>query len=206
MLAKLGRPLEFDRDKAIDQAVVAFWKHGYDATSISLLREVMGGISSASFYGAFHSKEALFKVIIDRYQETLGKTLAPLTDPSLPPRQAVEKALLRSARMQTDTKHPLGCLVALSLFDDSSERKALAKHVARLRAGNRAAFRALVERAIQDGHLKRSLKTVALMAAIDTFFLGMPVQARDGIRFAELKRAIMGIMTLWDLLSATSKS
>ena len=60
-MSRAGRPREFNRDEAILNAMLLFWDHGFEATSISQLREAMGGISAGSFYTAFESKEALFE-------------------------------------------------------------------------------------------------------------------------------------------------
>ena len=76
--------------------------------TIPLARAAMGGLSSASFYAAFKSKEALFRGAVRRYLDPHGQVVASLYDPKAAPRDAVERALRGSARMQTDPSHPAG--------------------------------------------------------------------------------------------------
>ena len=54
-----GRPREFDRTEALNQAMKIFWQKGYTATSMNDLDEAMG-IKSPSLYAAFGSKEDLY--------------------------------------------------------------------------------------------------------------------------------------------------
>ena len=61
MVPRAGRPREFDYERAVDTALALFWEHGYEGTSLSRLRDAMG-VSSASFYSAFGSKEQLFRL------------------------------------------------------------------------------------------------------------------------------------------------
>jgi AcrR family transcriptional regulator len=63
----MGRPREFDIEKALDTAGELFWRKGYEGTSLSDLTGAIG-ITPPSFYFAFKSKEALFKQLVDRYQ------------------------------------------------------------------------------------------------------------------------------------------
>ena len=63
----MGRPREFDIDKALDTAGELFWRNGYERTSLSDLTEAIG-ITPPSFYFAFGNKEKLFKQVVDRYQ------------------------------------------------------------------------------------------------------------------------------------------
>jgi hypothetical protein len=63
----MGRPREFDIEKALDTAGELFWRKGYEGTSLSDLTGAIG-ITPPSFYFAFKSKEALFKQVVDRYQ------------------------------------------------------------------------------------------------------------------------------------------
>ena len=113
-MARTGRPREFDRDEAVAAAMEMFWKHGFEGASIERLRDAMGGLSSASFYAAFASKEALYREVLARYLGTHGRVLESLRDARLTPRERIEQALRRSARMQTDASHPSGCMITLS--------------------------------------------------------------------------------------------
>lgn len=102
-MAQLGRPRTFDRDVAITQALHLFWEHGYDATSLSRLKATIGGgITAPSFYAAFGSKQALFNEVMERYLDTYGRVTDSLFDTNLPPRDAIELTLRRSAKMQCE--------------------------------------------------------------------------------------------------------
>jgi AcrR family transcriptional regulator len=64
----IGRPREFDADEALDKALMAFWRRGFEGTSLSDLTEAMG-INRPSLYAAFGNKETLFRLALDRYAE-----------------------------------------------------------------------------------------------------------------------------------------
>src|SRR4051812_2204960 len=113
-MARTGRPRGFDRDQAVTQAMHLFWEHGFEGVSLDQLRRVMGGVSSARFFSAFGSKEALYRETLGRYLDTHGTVMDVLRNHDLPPRERLERALRQSAAMQTETAHPTGCMVALS--------------------------------------------------------------------------------------------
>ena len=54
-----GRPREFDRDTALQSAVDAFWRRGYEATSVADLVAATG-VNRASMYDTFGNKRELF--------------------------------------------------------------------------------------------------------------------------------------------------
>ena len=202
-MARTGRPRGFDKGQAVQQAMSLFWEHGYEATSLAQLKAAMGGISAASFYAAFASKEALFREVLDHYLATHGQVMAPLYDPALRPREAIEQTLRGSARMQTDQNHPFGCLVVLSTSACSSESRHLQALLAEERRRNRAAMFACVERAIAAGDLPHSTEAGTLAAVFDTFLVGLTTQARDHVPLASLDAAISHLMHMWDRLAAT---
>ncbi|MBS7811288.1 TetR/AcrR family transcriptional regulator [Roseococcus pinisoli] len=197
-MVRTGRPRSFDREEAIDAAMKLFWEQGYEPTSLSQLREGMGGLSSASFYGAFESKEALFREVVARYIATYGQSTASLKDDSLPPREAIELALRRSARMQTEASHPPGCLVILGSSNCSPESRHIDALLAEERARNRHGIQRHVERAVAQGELPPGTDTVGLAAMFNIFLLGIAFDVKDGVPFRDIDAAITALMRRWD--------
>ncbi len=70
----IGRPLEFDPDRALDSAMQLFWRKGYESTSLQDLLGTMK-LSKSSFYQAFKSKNQLFQRSIKNYQTLLTTDL-----------------------------------------------------------------------------------------------------------------------------------
>ncbi|MFX1681403.1 TetR/AcrR family transcriptional regulator, partial [Mitsuaria sp. CC2] len=149
-MAQRGRPRTFDRDAAVTSAMHLFWEHGFESTSLSQLKAAMGaGISAPSFYAAFESKEALYKEAVERYMEIYGNLTRSLHDTSVPPREAVFLAMHRSAKMQIESGHPRGCMVALGVVGATSAgSEAVTQLLREVRNRTRAGFRACVERGI----------------------------------------------------------
>ncbi|WP_095097657.1 TetR/AcrR family transcriptional regulator [Pseudomonas sp. Irchel 3A5] len=199
-MAQMGRPRTFDRDVAITQALHVFWEHGYDATSLSQLKaHIGGGITAPSFYAAFGSKQALFTEVMERYLATHGRVTDSLFDATLPPREAIELTLRRSAKMQCEADHPKGCLVSLGLMSAcTDESKAISEPLARARNLNRAGIVACIERAISTGELPATVMPETLAAVFDSFMLGLSTLARDGVPHATLDAAVSQVMGLWD--------
>ena len=199
-MVQRGRPRTFDRDAAIISAMHLFWEHGYESTSLSQLKAAIGGgISAPSFYAAFESKEALYKEALARYMELYGKVTRSLHDTSLPPREGVFLALLRSAKMQTESGHPKGCMVALGVVGASSTgSEAVTQLLREVRSRTRAGFRTCVARGIKSGELRSSTDPTSLSIALDSFFQGLSVLARDRIKYAVIEKAVTDAMGIWD--------
>ncbi|PPU97850.1 TetR/AcrR family transcriptional regulator [Xanthomonas hyacinthi] len=197
-MAQMGRPRNFDRSEAVERAMLLFWEHGYESTSLTRLREGIGGISAASFYAAFDSKEALFKEVVDRYVASYGQVTRPLWNDAMPPRKALEQALRNSARMQTDRKHPQGCLLVVAANTCSPENSHIQALLAKERARTRNGMRYCLARARQCGDLSPAKDVGTLTAVYDTFLFGITTQARDRTPLAALERAVAEVMTLWD--------
>ena len=198
-MPRTGRPRQFDRDRALDVAMQLFWRQGYESTSLDQLKRAMGSLSAASFYGAFGSKERLYREALARYLDTHGQVVAPLHDATLEPRDALEQALRRSARLQTDVRLPRGCMLVLSAANASPENAHLQSLVADERRRTREAIRHCLDRAVDSGTLRPDCDVDGLATLADALLVGMSVQARDGIPQSAIDSAVSNLLSLWDM-------
>ena len=178
--------------------MAVFWRHGYEGASLDDLRRAMGGLSSASFYAAFGSKEALYREALGLYRRTHGLAVAPLYDAALSPRDRIERTLRASARMQSGEEHPRGCFVALSATVGSPDSVALRALTAAERRANRDAIRASVEAAVEAGELRADTDAAGLATLFEGVLLGLSIQALDGALPACLDAAVTGALAAWD--------
>ncbi len=196
-MARTGRPREFDRQAALEAALVLFWKQGYEPTSLNQLKEAMGGISPTSFYAAFGSKENLFREALALYRTTEGSVTDILRNESISPRQAVEQCLRLSVKMQTDNSHPLGCLVASGASNCGPENAAVVAMLQAERQSNRTAIKSQLQRVRANGGIADDADVNAMAEMFNTFLVGISTAARDGSSQADLNRAIDQMMRLW---------
>src|SRR5437879_12839329 len=92
-----GRPREFDREAALEQAIDVFWCHGYEATSVSDLTAAMN-INPPSLYAAFGDKEKLFLAAVERYQEQRRRSVNKVFDEARNEKTDDQQVLQNTAR------------------------------------------------------------------------------------------------------------
>ncbi|MDE2204659.1 MAG: TetR/AcrR family transcriptional regulator, partial [Burkholderiaceae bacterium] len=63
-----ARPVQFEREDALQLALQTFWRHGYEATPVAALADTMG-LSKSSLYNSFGSKRDLLLEVIAKYAE-----------------------------------------------------------------------------------------------------------------------------------------
>ena len=186
-MAQQGRPRTFVEHEVLNAAMQVFWRHGYEASSIAQLRAATG-LSSASLYGAFGSKEGLFERAIEHYIAGPGRVSELVGDLTFDPLDALGQMLHGTIEMQSDPAHPGGCLIALSATvgaggDDSMAARSV---VAARRAEDRAGVEACIRRGVDVGAIRADLDPAALAILVHSFVLGVSTQLLDGVPPAAL--------------------
>ena len=186
----MGRPREFDVDKALDLALQVFWRKGYEGASMADLTETMG-ITKPSLYSAFGNKEELFRKALDRYVDGPGGYFqVALAKPTV--RAVVEHLLHESADAVTDPNHPPGCLAVQGALSCGDAAESIKQELMSRRAKGEQDLRQRFERAIAEGDLPSGSDAADLAAYLSAILQGMAVQAAGGTtreqlhKFAEL--------------------
>ena len=193
-----GRPREFDTEKALDTALLLFWKQGYEGTSLAALTKAMG-INVPSLYAAFGNKEELFKKVLDRYiQKPASYLPKALTAPTA--RQAAENMLHGAINMVMDRNHPDGCLLVQGALASGPMGEPARLELAKRRGSAEAAVRKRFERAIQEGDLPETADAAKLARFLITVIWGMSVQASGGATKAHLKEVAEITLRSWGKL------
>ncbi len=67
----MGRPKSYDREEVLENALMLFWRKGFEGAHLQELVEVTG-LNRFSLYKEFGSKEGLFDAAMKRYMDQLG--------------------------------------------------------------------------------------------------------------------------------------
>jgi AcrR family transcriptional regulator len=180
-----GRPREFDMDKAVERALGLFWRRGYDGTSLSDLTEALG-ITRASLYAAFGSKEGLFQRVMERYEARAGayRSAADRAPTAL---EAVRLLLNGPVELHGNKKNPPGCLGVQGALACAAESEAVRRDLAARRERGEAAIKRRLQRAAKAGELPADEEPADLARYLSALIYGMAVLAAGGASRKELQ-------------------
>jgi len=211
ILKPRGRPLSFDRDKALEDAMHVFWERGYEAASISELTTAMG-ITPPSLYAAFGDKEHLFLEAIERYASGPGSGAPRALAEEPTARHALQRMLEEAAEELTRPCHPAGCMVVTAATNCSVASAHIQAALAKRRAAappNRGGgvppppaaadegIRTRIEQGVRDGELPADTDAASLANFYSTVLQGMSLQARDGASHDSLLATANTAMRAW---------
>lgn len=148
----MTRARPYDRDTALDAAMMLFWQKGFHATSLKDLEGALQ-MKPGSIYAAFHSKQALYLEALERYLRISRDTLAALAEREASPLSALAHFLRRFGTPEITQRGSAICMIVKTLVDATKEEpeiQAAAKaHLATMTGD----FAALFAKAIERGEL-----------------------------------------------------
>ncbi|HEX5461762.1 MAG TPA: TetR/AcrR family transcriptional regulator [Steroidobacteraceae bacterium] len=203
--ARRGRPLAFQRDAALEQAMRLFWSRGYEATSVSDLTEAMG-ISPPSLYGTFGDKKRLFMEAVDRYQAGPGEFARNALVEEPTGERAIRRLLMDATECFSDSRHPWGCMVVLAAINCTIESRDVVNALEGRRSDLEHAVRDRIYTARAAGEIPANTDVDALAGAVTASLYGIAIKARDGASRASLRRIVEQVMLLWPIRSGKVRS
>lgn len=192
--AKKGRPSKFDRQQVLQQAMLCFWQHGYEGTSISSLTEAMG-INAPSLYASFGDKKQLFLQAVELYL-SLGAPDAEGLE-RLSAKAQVYQLLSKLVVLYTGENTPAGCFVGTSALSVSAGAEDIQTAMAQIRQHSQAQLQAEIQQDISTGLLPANTDAQALADFTMATMQGISTLARDGATRARLQSVVELAMLAW---------
>lgn len=111
-MARTGRPRAFDKDQALERALLLFWSRGYGATSVQDLVDALA-LERGSLYGAFGDKRQFYLAAVQLYWDTYERELVAALEagPVLPALREVLANPVRAQEFASDVGAPQGCMI-----------------------------------------------------------------------------------------------
>jgi len=191
----MGRPREFDVEKALDAALCVFWRKGYEGTSYADLTEA-AGVERPALYSAFGNKEALFRRALARYEERYVDYFPEAL--GLPTARDVAARILYGAA-DLNTRYPdhTGCFGLNGVLAGPDDAEPVRQALIEFRAAGQARLRERLERAKAEGDLPEAAKPDALAAFLMAVTHGMAVQAKAGFSREMLEAVAEQALSTW---------
>jgi AcrR family transcriptional regulator len=183
---KTGRPITFDKDAALEAAMLLFWEQGFEGTSMANLIQAMG-LNPSSIYAAFGDKHALFSLAVKRYMESRAQyATKALEEPTL---QKVVRALFdNTVVFLTTPGHPPTCMTLAGAVGCSLDATPARDIMTEIRKQNEVAMRERLLQARKSGELSKDVNLDDYTRYLSSILAGLSIQAANGSTKTELKR------------------
>lgn len=192
----MARPVQFDRNQVLRDAMIVFWRQGYNATTLKDLTAVTH-LQPGSLYGAFHNKRTLFKEALNSYFKELEEfatniLLSPKEAPFTRIKRFYEELIQRSAQ-DPDRK---GCLLVNTLIETPIEDSEINHRVTQMLQVIENAIHITLKEAAENGELSPQKQPAALAKMLITGVFGMLVYNKTQPGDIELQQIINGFLSV----------
>ena len=186
----MARPVEFDENKVLTNAMEQFWKEGYEASSIQKLLDCTG-INRGTLYNSFGDKDTFFKSCVDQYNKILDKQIAAsLKNNKLNAWDAIEAYFDEAVLSVTNRHRAMGCLLVNSICESINYDKEMRKVVRASVATLRKAMLTRLKEAHKNRKMKKGVSAEFAADVIMNALHGIRVNSRDGKNPKQLRELV----------------
>ena len=186
MSPRSNRPIGFDREAALEAAMLLFWQRGYEGTSMADLTHAMG-LNPSSIYAAFGDKHTLFQLVVKRYMELRAQyAVRALEEPTL--ERFIRALFDNTVAFLTTPGHPPTCMTLAGAVGCSLDATPARDLMTAIRKQNQVALRKRLLKARKSGELPKGINVDDYTRYLSSIIAGLSIQAANGSTKAELKR------------------
>lgn len=167
-----GRPVEFDREAAVETAMHQFWKHGFSSVSVSDLADAMS-IKRSSFYNCFGDREAVFRAALEAYRQIAPDAALADVRPGQPVRPAIRRVFREICRVRASDRDARGCLVVNSIGELVGVNRELGGCIEEVVRSGVRLYERLIKQAVEQGEIEKPRDVRATARAFIAFVSGL---------------------------------
>jgi len=173
-----GRPTEFDRKVALEDAMRLFWSNGYEATSLADLLSAMG-IGRQSLYNAFGDKHSLFIEAVKHYGMQAVQQLITIFEAPGSPLGNIRTAFDTVASLATSEDY-CGCLVTNSIVELAPHNEEVRELVRAIIKRTTTAYKSALDAAVGLGEISADSDTRATARFLNSSMHSIVVMGKAG--------------------------
>jgi len=189
----VGRPREFDEETVLAAAMDAFWRKGYQATSLADLTECTC-INKASLYRVFGDKHQLFKAALKHYEDMEFREVRSVISDTAAPLENIRAVV---HKITTDFAHEKGCMITNSMVE-------LAPHDAEVRLmiqgfGDKRiqALTSMIAQAQQAGEVRPELESMELAVSLMVALAGSAAMVKGFMENQQIVKNLENLIDSW---------
>lgn len=181
-----GRPISFDKSQLVLTVMEKFWQQGYHQVSLNEIAKD-NGLTRASLYHSFHSKDSLFLTALRVYLASAPD--AALDQPAHPAHVGNFFFTLLDNLARARASDPLrkGCLLCNCVNELIGSQGAVTEEVMALVTARKVHIAQLLERAIRLGELPDNTDIVLASNMFMNFLFGINTLSKTVADEHELK-------------------
>ena len=186
----MARPVEFDEDKVLTNAMEQFWKEGYEASSVRKLLDCTG-INRGTLYNSFGDKDTFFRACVEYYNTIVQKQIeSSLKDENLSCWNAIEAYFEETISNVSQKQRAMGCMLVNSLCESVNQNRVLRKLVRDSLMLIRKEFLVRLSEAKANKKLKKGLGIDFAADVLMNTLYGIRVNSRCGREIKQLKMLV----------------
>lgn len=198
----MARPSKFDREQAVEFAMNAFWKEGYEANSVKALSEKLG-ITRSSFYNAFGDREQLFDEALALYMRDSPDKAFREVAPGISIKALFTDTFRTVCKARSADTEARGCLVVNGVAELCGTHDTIGPKLQAAMLANLKRFETLLGWAVDNGELDPKTDVHALALAMETLLVGLNVLSKLVQDEGELWRTASTSLRALNLLEET---
>jgi TetR/AcrR family transcriptional regulator, transcriptional repressor for nem operon len=189
----VGRPREFDEARVLEAAMEAFWRKGYEATSLADLTRSTG-LNKASLYRVFGDKHQLFKSALKNYSAMEFRKVSAVLSETATPLENIRAVV---NRIGADFAHEKGCLMINSLVELGPHDEEVAEMLQGFATQRITALTDMIGMAQASGEIRAELDPGSLASGLMIALAGSAAMAKGFMARETIAENLENLIDSW---------